>query len=473
MDSVICVKQTGFRSGYCTADNIIALRLLLQKSYEYKIDIHLVFLDFKKAFDIISRKHLWMALRHYNVNEEFIQVIVELYENSRLTYQYMGKEFEMVSNCSVKQGGCLSPRLFTLLIQFVLDHADLSNLGFPLNDRSKMKPANIRLDYLAYADDIVFVAESTSNLQLMLDRFTEVASKATIDAVKPLAETNKAQKEELIKIEQEKEMLATENSALLSENMNLRDQLTAKIECLTSENKILKKQVEADERLITSLQQTVKEYEKKEKRKEKKEHLLLLQKYHLEDNLVGLNKQYDRLRNAFTEIGYNIFPCPLKMNAFKRGMENGIIKKQIFTNAKEEEIPSAYVTNVVELLTKRINDLYKSNKLSLSRNAVDICLIGDKGSTTTKLGLSVKLHEVTNSLHNTSLVVIYYGDDNYSNMSVCFKPIAEQLEMFTEVEIDGQLYPVNLHLNGDYKFTCSALGHTGAASRYPCIKCIV
>uniref|UniRef100_A0AC35TWI7 Uncharacterized protein n=1 Tax=Rhabditophanes sp. KR3021 TaxID=114890 RepID=A0AC35TWI7_9BILA len=72
-----------------------------------------------------------------------------------------------------------------------------------------------------------------------------------------------------------------------------------------------------------------------------------------------------------------------------------------------------------------------------------------------------------------SLFGMYYGDDNHANMSICFKPISDQLKTFKEITIGGKLYPVNLHLNGDYKFICSALGHTGAASKFPCIKCVV
>uniref|UniRef100_A0AC35TIV5 Reverse transcriptase domain-containing protein n=1 Tax=Rhabditophanes sp. KR3021 TaxID=114890 RepID=A0AC35TIV5_9BILA len=170
LDAVISVKQAGFRAGFCTADNIIALRLLLQKSYEHKIDTHLVFLDFKKTFDMVSRKHLWMALRHYNIEEEMILAIIELYNDSKLSYQHMGKMFEMDSNCGVKQGDCLSPRLCTLLIQYVLDHIDLSDLGLHLEDKNKNNAGDIFLDYLAYADDIVFISGSAANLQNMLVR---------------------------------------------------------------------------------------------------------------------------------------------------------------------------------------------------------------------------------------------------------------------------------------------------------------
>uniref|UniRef100_A0AC35TX20 Rep_fac-A_C domain-containing protein n=1 Tax=Rhabditophanes sp. KR3021 TaxID=114890 RepID=A0AC35TX20_9BILA len=71
------------------------------------------------------------------------------------------------------------------------------------------------------------------------------------------------------------------------------------------------------------------------------------------------------------------------------------------------------------------------------------------------------------------LIAMYYGDDGYNSMYTCFKAIARQLEAFKLVTINGTGYRVKLHINDDYKFTCSALGHTGASSAHPCIKCVV
>uniref|UniRef100_A0AC35UFM1 Polyprotein n=1 Tax=Rhabditophanes sp. KR3021 TaxID=114890 RepID=A0AC35UFM1_9BILA len=61
-------------------------------------------------------------------------------------------------------------------------------------------------------------------------------------------------------------------------------------------------------------------------------------------------------------------------------------------------------------------------------------------------------------------------DDNYDNLFTCFKSIAKELEAFKLVTINGTSYGVKLHLNGDYKSICSAVGHTGAASAHPCIE---
>uniref|UniRef100_A0AC35UD27 LAGLIDADG_2 domain-containing protein n=1 Tax=Rhabditophanes sp. KR3021 TaxID=114890 RepID=A0AC35UD27_9BILA len=86
---------------------------------------------------------------------------------------------------------------------------------------------------------------------------------------------------------------------------------------------------------------------------------------------------------------------------------------------------------------------------------------------------TIKKKKVWNSVNNMLLIAMYYGDDNYDNLFTCFKSIARELEAFKLVTINGTGYCVKLHLNDDYKSICSAVGHTGAASAHPCIKCVV
>uniref|UniRef100_A0AC35TT89 BTB domain-containing protein n=1 Tax=Rhabditophanes sp. KR3021 TaxID=114890 RepID=A0AC35TT89_9BILA len=56
-----------------------------------------------------------MALRHFGVEEYYVEAIKELYDNSKLTFSRLGDEVIIPSAADVKQGDCPSPRLFTLL----------------------------------------------------------------------------------------------------------------------------------------------------------------------------------------------------------------------------------------------------------------------------------------------------------------------------------------------------------------------
>jgi sorting nexin-29 len=50
--------QSGFRRGRSTTDNIFSLRIILEKAYEYNVDIHQLYVDYKQAYDSINRAQL-------------------------------------------------------------------------------------------------------------------------------------------------------------------------------------------------------------------------------------------------------------------------------------------------------------------------------------------------------------------------------------------------------------------------------
>jgi len=54
-------EQAGFRRGG-TCDQIINLRILMQKLNEHQQPLFMCFIDFTKAFDNISHEQLWVAM---------------------------------------------------------------------------------------------------------------------------------------------------------------------------------------------------------------------------------------------------------------------------------------------------------------------------------------------------------------------------------------------------------------------------
>jgi RNA-binding protein YlmH len=65
-EEVLGEYQCGFRPRR-TMDQIFVVRKILEKFYEYDIDLHLLFIDFKKAFDSINQKKLLESLVSFGI----------------------------------------------------------------------------------------------------------------------------------------------------------------------------------------------------------------------------------------------------------------------------------------------------------------------------------------------------------------------------------------------------------------------
>jgi len=52
---------------------------VLEKTKEYRISLHMAFVDYEKAFDSIQHKAVFDALRQHGVEEKYINILKETY----------------------------------------------------------------------------------------------------------------------------------------------------------------------------------------------------------------------------------------------------------------------------------------------------------------------------------------------------------------------------------------------------------
>jgi exonuclease III len=157
--------QAGFRSGRGTPDNAFILNHIIEKYRSQKKLVYAAFIDFRKAYDCISRPLLWQCMRSFGLHGSFLNSLISMYENVQICVRVDGELGDCFnSEIGVKQGDPLSPLLFGLFIdrfEKVIDRLLCSESGVQLGLS--------RLKILLYADDLVLMADSSAELQDMLN----------------------------------------------------------------------------------------------------------------------------------------------------------------------------------------------------------------------------------------------------------------------------------------------------------------
>ena len=63
-------EQAGFTAGRSTTEQIFAIRQIIEKSKEFNKSTYIAFIDFKAAFDSVSRDSLWKILQICGIPQE-------------------------------------------------------------------------------------------------------------------------------------------------------------------------------------------------------------------------------------------------------------------------------------------------------------------------------------------------------------------------------------------------------------------
>lgn len=63
------VDKWGFCPGHNTVDHLVTLRLLMDESWSEGATIYCFFVDFKKAFDNVTRDGLWQQMQELRVSD--------------------------------------------------------------------------------------------------------------------------------------------------------------------------------------------------------------------------------------------------------------------------------------------------------------------------------------------------------------------------------------------------------------------
>ena len=132
---VLIEAQAGFRANMSTVDDIFVLHGLISHILNNGKRLYCAFVDFAKAFDYVVRENVWYKLIKIGIRGKILNIIKSMYScvKSRVKYcNKLGKEFDCI--LGVRQGECLSPLLYSLILNDIEEQFVMSGIeGIDLN----------------------------------------------------------------------------------------------------------------------------------------------------------------------------------------------------------------------------------------------------------------------------------------------------------------------------------------------------
>jgi len=167
-DSDIDCHQFGFKANHSTGLCTEVFKRTVEYYSERGSHVFACFIDFTKAFDRVNYWTLFNKLLDNNIDSKVVTLLAYWYSHQEICVRWrntLSSSFK-VSN-GTRQGGVLSPVLFTIYIRKLL--SDVCDLRIGCNI------GGVFYNVLSYADDIVLLAPSWAALQTLINALHDCA----------------------------------------------------------------------------------------------------------------------------------------------------------------------------------------------------------------------------------------------------------------------------------------------------------
>ena len=142
--------------------------MVIEKAKEFQKNIYFCFIDYAKAFDCVDHKKLWKILKEMGLPDHLTCLLRNLYAGQEAAVRTgHGTTDWFQIRKGVQQGCILSPRLFNLYAEYIMQNAGLDEA------QAGIKIARRNINNLRYADDITLMAESEEELKSLLMKVKE------------------------------------------------------------------------------------------------------------------------------------------------------------------------------------------------------------------------------------------------------------------------------------------------------------
>lgn len=165
-------KQFGFKSNNSCNHAFFTLKETLNINKTRRNKTYLCAIDASKAFDKVNRQILLDKIKT-KMDLKIFRVLKSYYENSAIIIQNNDEQSELIrTTIGVKQGGPLSPRLFAMYTEDLIEEIENTNYGITIKDT--------KIDIIMYADDIILLSNKLEDLERMLSITEEYGKRQEI-----------------------------------------------------------------------------------------------------------------------------------------------------------------------------------------------------------------------------------------------------------------------------------------------------
>ena len=161
-NKVLGENQGAFRRGRRLEDNVFTLQGVCSLRKCRGQNTYLAFLDMSKAFDRVWRDGAFYLLWKYGIKGKIWRLFREMYRHVSNKVLFGDIESEWYEQeFGLKQGCVASPTLFNVLMNELTSDLNNSGVGIEI--------ADILINNLLFADDIVLMANNEADLKRLLD----------------------------------------------------------------------------------------------------------------------------------------------------------------------------------------------------------------------------------------------------------------------------------------------------------------
>ena len=97
-------EQAGFRKGFATTDHLHTINQIIEKSNKFNLPLCIAYIDYEKAFDSVEHNVIFQALRHIGINETYINIIEDIYNEAEAKVHIEKQESEEINKEVLNKG---------------------------------------------------------------------------------------------------------------------------------------------------------------------------------------------------------------------------------------------------------------------------------------------------------------------------------------------------------------------------------